>query len=247
MVFYPPQGICTRYIFPIFVFMEKPDLLLLHGALGTKNQFHELITLLEDSFEIYTLDFSGHGEKAPKNEFGIITFANEVLDEMARWDLDRVNIFGYSMGGYVATYLALHTNRVLKAFTLGTKFLWTPEYAENETRKLDPNKILQKVPAFAEELKARHSMEGWTRVLEKTKEMITGLGNHNLLTLDNLNEIDSEICIGLGDGDSTVGVDESVSVYHALKNGNICVFPNTMHPFEKLNLTLLAASIRQFI
>ena len=33
--------------------MEKQDLLLLHGALGSKDQFQSLIPLLEVDFEIY--------------------------------------------------------------------------------------------------------------------------------------------------------------------------------------------------
>src|ERR1017187_3684255 len=152
--------------------MEKQDLLLLHGALGSKSQFQNLIPLLETDFEIYTLDFSGHGDMPPQNEFGIITFANEVLDELAKWDIDKINVFGYSMGGYVATYLALNSNRILKGFTLGTRFLWTPEYAEKETGKLDPDKILEKVPAYAEELMMRHKAMDWEILLDKTKQMM---------------------------------------------------------------------------
>lgn len=226
--------------------MEKQDLLLLHGALGSKSQFQSLIPLLEEHFEIYTLDFSGHGEMAVGNDFGIITFANEVLYELAKWHIDKINIFGYSMGGYVATYLALHSDRVLKAFTLGTKFLWTPEYAGDETRKLDADKILLKVPAFAEELKIRHQKHDWKHLLDRTSTMMRELGDNNLMTLEALKEVKSEICIGLGDMDNTVGIDETAAVYHAIPASKLSVMPNTQHPFEKVNPALLAENIRQF-
>jgi pimeloyl-ACP methyl ester carboxylesterase len=226
--------------------MEKQDLLLLHGALGSKSQFQPLAEMLEDDFEIYTMDFSSHGNTHPATEFGIITFANEVLDELALWDIDKINIFGYSMGGYVAAYLALFTNRINKAYTLGTKFLWTYDYAEHEVRKLNPEKILEKVPAYAEELKSRHPETDWTDLLAKTKTMMLDLGRFNLLSLDMIRGIKSEFCVGVGDLDNTVSVDETVSVYHALPKGKLSILPNTKHPLEQVDNTLLAASIRQF-
>ena len=226
--------------------MEKQDLLLLHGALGSQSQFQNLIPLLEEHFEIYTLDFSGHGEKSARNDFGIITFANEVLYELAKWHIDKINIFGYSMGGYVATYLALNSDRVIKAFTLGTKFLWTPEYAEKEIQKLDPVKIQEKVPAFAEELKLRHKQLPWEQMLEKTGKMMQDLGTNNLLSLESLKQVNAEICVGIGDSDNTVGIDESVSVYHAIPRSGMCVLPNTLHPLEKVNPILLSESLKQF-
>lgn len=225
--------------------MEKQDLLLLHGALGSRSQFQGLIPLLEPDFEIYTLDFSGHGDMPPQTEFGIITFANEVLDELARWDIDKINVFGYSMGGYIACYLALNSTRIIKAFTLGTKFLWTPEYAAFETRKLNPEKILEKVPAYAEELRLRHRSLDWQLLLEKTSRMMTDLGYFNLLTADRIAEIEKQICIGLGELDNTVDIDETIAVYKSMPNGRLCVLPNTTHPLEKVNPVLLAQAIRQ--
>jgi pimeloyl-ACP methyl ester carboxylesterase len=226
--------------------VEKQDLLLLHGALGSQSQFQNLIPLLEEHFEIYTLDFSGHGDMPVGNDFGIITFANEVLYELAKWHIDKINIFGYSMGGYVATYLALNSDRVIKAFTLGTKFLWTPEYAEKETRKLDPAKIIEKVPSFAEEVRQRHKHLSFEDILSKTSRMMLDLGSNNLLSLDSFKNVNAEICVGIGDSDNTVGIDESVSVYHAIPRSKMCVLPNTLHPFEKVNPILLTESLKQF-
>jgi len=225
--------------------MEKQDLLLLHGALGSKDQFQALIPLLETDFEIYTLDFSSHGAMPPENEFGIITFANEVLDELIKWDINRINIFGYSMGGYVATFLAMHTNRVNKAFTLGTKFLWTSDYSDKEVLKLDPDKILQKVPAFAEELQARHQTD-WKLLLDRTKQMMLDLGHFNILPINRLQEIDTEICVGIGENDNTVTLGETIEVHSALQKGSLCVLPHTQHPLEKVNPVLLAESIKQY-
>ena len=54
-------------------------ILLLHGALGTKEQFSKLIPLLEPSFDVHTFDFSGHGENVSSlRTFNMETFAYEI-------------------------------------------------------------------------------------------------------------------------------------------------------------------------
>ena len=84
-------------------------LLLLHGALGSLEQFDELETRLSKKFIVHTLNFSGHGGlPIPEEGFSIELFAKDVLNYLNNKKIDSINIFGYSMGGYVALYLAVH-------------------------------------------------------------------------------------------------------------------------------------------
>ena len=54
------------------------------------------------------------------------------------------------MGGYVALQLAnKHPKYVQKIITLGTKFAWDKETAAKEVKMLNPEKIEEKIPAFA--------------------------------------------------------------------------------------------------
>ena len=39
----------------------KKKLLLLHGALGSAQQFDTLIALLEHTYDVFSFDFEGHG------------------------------------------------------------------------------------------------------------------------------------------------------------------------------------------
>ena len=71
--------------------------------------------------------------------------------------IQTIDIFGYSMGGYVALWLArFYPDRVGKIFTLGTKLKWNDEEAEKEIKMLNPEKVELKVPAFAQQLAERH-------------------------------------------------------------------------------------------
>jgi len=58
--------------------MSKPDLLLLHGAVGASPQFEPLQPLLEDRYQLHRLDFEGHGSSSPRERpFRIEHFKQE--------------------------------------------------------------------------------------------------------------------------------------------------------------------------
>ncbi|RPI14116.1 MAG: alpha/beta hydrolase, partial [Ignavibacteriae bacterium] len=72
------------------------DLLLLHGALGTKFQFNELKNVLNDHFKVHSINFSGHGgEPIPGEPFSMELFACDVLKWMDANRIDKINIFGH--------------------------------------------------------------------------------------------------------------------------------------------------------
>jgi pimeloyl-ACP methyl ester carboxylesterase len=65
---------------------------------------------LEDSFEVHTLNFRGHGGRNfGAEDFSIDCFTEDVLNYLEEQNLDEIAILGYSMGGYVALNLAKKT------------------------------------------------------------------------------------------------------------------------------------------
>ncbi|HTH57906.1 MAG TPA: alpha/beta fold hydrolase [Cyclobacteriaceae bacterium] len=212
-------------------------IVLLHGALGSTTQLHSLAEKFKSvGREIFSFNFSGHGGTAfSGNEFGIDTFSKELLSFLDSQQIQRADIFGYSMGGYVALWAAhLHPDRIGKMVTLGTKFDWTPESAEKDIRKLNPQKIEEKVPSFALTLKERHAPNDWREVLMKTAEMMKRLGQQPLLTEHILDQVKSPVHILLGDQDETVDLNFSKQVVTWLPFGKFVSLPNTPHPIEKV-------------
>jgi len=160
-----------------------------------------------------------------------------VLTFLKENNLNQADIFGYSMGGYVAVWLALkYPERVGTIITLGTKFDWSPASAEKEVRKLNAEKILEKVPAFARILEHRHAPNDWKELLRKTREMMLSLGNQPLLTEENLKTIQHEVLICLGDQDDMADRSFSEQVAGWLPNGSFHFLRNTPHPIEKVEL-----------
>jgi pimeloyl-ACP methyl ester carboxylesterase len=225
-----------------------PHLLLLHGALGSAATLQSLQQLLAPYYTVHTLNFSGHGGAAlPADAFSMEAFAEDTLHYLEEHGLQTVDIFGYSMGGYVALYLALqHPNRVGRIFTLATKFAWSPETAAKEVKMLQPQKVEEKVPAFAAVLAARHSPTDWREVMTRTANMMQALGQRPLLTETTLAQVAKTVRVGVGDRDNMVSIEETAWAYRQLPKASLLVMPDSRHPLEQVDLQRLLWEIRQF-
>lgn len=227
--------------------MPRPVLLVLHGALGAADQMAPLAPVLESGFQPRLLDLPGHGPAPLTSGFDTASFAACFIDWLEREQLGPVACFGYSMGGYVALETARQRPDLIRdVATLGTKFDWSRESAARETRFLDPAAIRAKVPYFAELLESRHSALGWETVLRHTADLMLALGAEPLLTPERLSQISCRVRVMVGDRDGTVSVTESAAAAKAIPQGELEVLPRTLHPFERVSLPRLAASLREF-
>jgi esterase/lipase len=218
----------------------KP-VLILPGALGSASQLEPIKTALQiNGMNVHSMNFSGHGGVPFQAQFGIDQFAKDVLKELDDLKIATVNIFGYSMGGYVALWLAKnHPHRIDKIVTLGTKFDWSVESALYEIKKLNPEKILDKIPAFARILEHRHAPNDWKTLMRKTADMMMELGRNPLLTRDILQSITHSTVVCLGDQDDMADKSYSEEVADILPNGKFRMLANTPHPIEKVSLEKL--------
>ncbi|ARS36966.1 alpha/beta fold hydrolase [Pontibacter actiniarum] len=225
------------------------NLLLLHGALGSAAMLKPLQEALQNNFSVYTLDFSGHGGKPlPQEPFRMELFVQDILHFLEQQQLSSTHVFGYSMGGYAALSLALqHPERIRSVYTLATKFAWSAEAAEKETKLLNPDKVAEKVPQFAAALAQRHAPQDWRQVMQHTAAMMRQLGQHPTLTPESLPQLQVPVQVAVGDRDTMVTVEETLWAYRLLPNAQLQVLPNTRHPFETLSIQNLTQHIRQFI
>jgi pimeloyl-ACP methyl ester carboxylesterase len=224
-------------------------LILLHGVAGAASQLRPLAAILGEKYMVHNLDFCGHGGRPiPAEPFSMQFFANDVLQYMSEHKIDKASFFGYSMGGYVGMFLAkYHPGKVNNVITLATKYNWDEAIAAKEVQMLNPEKIEQKVPAFAETLRKMHAPNDWKQLLAKTADMLVHLGKDNTLKLQDNSGINVPALILLGDRDKMVSLEETVAVYKALPNAQMGVLPATPHPVEQVDPVLLSFFIKNFI
>ncbi|MGB4850326.1 MAG: alpha/beta hydrolase [Saprospiraceae bacterium] len=225
----------------------KPKLLLLHGALGSKDLFADVKHMLIPQFDVYDFNFSGHGSNTTETDFSIEKFMEDTLFFMDQHDLYTADIFGYSMGGYVALKLAKeHPGCVNKIMTLGTKFHWNKESAEKEVKMLIPEIIEEKIPKFAENLRQRHHPNDWKSILRKTAAMMNSLGNGKAMKPSDFASIAQQVLICVGAEDNMVTIGESLAISDLLQNADLMVIPGFKHPIEMNDQKILSALILNY-
>lgn len=225
-------------------------LYLLHGALGAAVQLEPLRERLASFADVHVVELAGHGATPlGDREFSIPGFVDQFIERLGSDRAGRVDVFGYSMGGYVALGAAhLHPLRIGKVMTLGTKFEWTPDVAARDAARLDVATIRAKVPQYADALEARHrGAGGWETNLMRTAALLRSLGERPYLDADVLASITQPACIVVGDRDETVSGDECTRTAALLANGTTVVLPDTPHPFERVDHALLASAVISFM
>ena len=221
------------------------SLILLHGALGAASQLEPLKKLLQSDFDVHILEFEGHGQTYSDKPYSIDLFVANLKSYLDLHQLKDVFVFGYSMGGYVALKLAAqYPEYFSKIITLGTKFDWTPESAEKEIKMLNPEKIEEKVPAFAKMLNELHSAIGWKNVMNKTADLMLHLGNGDA-TPDRLyRKIKTPCLIGVGDSDQMVTPEETKRIVSLIAHAEFYLLENTVHPIDWIDANKLADLIK---
>lgn len=222
----------------------KPNLLILHGALGSSQQFETLSSLLSATFSVHRFNFEGHGGFPTTANFSIDLFVENTVKYLRENSIKNTLIFGYSMGGYVALKLALEQpEKVTQICTLGTKFDWSQEAAEKEVKMLNPEVIEAKFSQFAARLDELHQPENWKRVVRKTAQMMLELANGQALKPKDFSKIKQAVSIGIGSKDQMVSYEESEEVARNLPNGQLITLEGVPHPIDLID----ANNLHQFL
>lgn len=220
------------------------DLILLHGALGSKEQLKPLQRIVGG----HAIDLTGHGARAIPD--GGITFEHFIIDIdglFAEPGLKQAHLFGYSMGGYAALlYAAKHPGRVLSVTTLGTILVWSEEGLQKELRKLDPDLMAAKVPAFAQTLADVHGADRWKAVVRAIADSMTALARNPLLTEQVIARIECPVLCCVGENDTSALPENTQAFAARLPNAEALVLPGTKHAFEDVKLDQLLPQLRAF-
>ncbi|MBK7918181.1 MAG: 2-succinyl-6-hydroxy-2,4-cyclohexadiene-1-carboxylate synthase [Chloroflexi bacterium] len=87
---------------------ERP-LLLLHGFTGSSQNWQPVLPVLGERFMVIAVDLLGHGRSsipARPARYMIESAAADLINLLDQFDIEQVNLLGYSMGGRLALYLA---------------------------------------------------------------------------------------------------------------------------------------------
>ncbi len=87
-----------------------PPLVLLHGWMGSSEDYTEVIELLKLQFYCIAIDLPGHGQTEVIGDdlgYNFVNTATGIIHLLDSLKIDRTSISGYSFGGRLALYLVL--------------------------------------------------------------------------------------------------------------------------------------------
>lgn len=94
---------------------DAPPLLILHGLLGTSDNWQTLGKQFAQTHRVHLIDQRNHGRSPHDPVHDYAAMAEDVLHHLDRNGIDRASIIGHSMGGKTALMFAhVHPNRVQK-------------------------------------------------------------------------------------------------------------------------------------
>jgi len=116
---------------------SKPLVLALHGVGGHAEAYSRNFGPHGEHFWFVAIDMLGHGwTDQPAIDYQVKDYAGHVLAVLRALGRDRAMLTGESLGGWVATYLAVHHPHVVEKLVLNTAGGWTahPEVMERLKR-----------------------------------------------------------------------------------------------------------------
>jgi 2-succinyl-6-hydroxy-2,4-cyclohexadiene-1-carboxylate synthase len=90
---------------------NKAIILLLHGFMGSSNDFIEIIPELSKKFCCLTVDLPGHGKTRvfdSEKHYNMHNTATALIGLLDNLNIEKCYLFGYSMGGRLALYLGIN-------------------------------------------------------------------------------------------------------------------------------------------
>jgi 2-hydroxy-6-oxonona-2,4-dienedioate hydrolase len=128
-------GVRTRYISAGD--SDKPLLLLLHGTGGHAEAYVRNFAAHAEHFWTVAIDSVGHGwSDKPAIGYEIPDYADHALAAIRALGRERAHVSGESLGGWIATYLAVHHPQAVDRVVLNTAGGWTahPQVMERVIR-----------------------------------------------------------------------------------------------------------------
>jgi 2-hydroxy-6-oxonona-2,4-dienedioate hydrolase len=118
------EGVRTRYL--SCGSHERPLLLFLHGTGGHAEAYTRNLAAHGRHFWTVAIDMVGHGwTDKPLIDYEIPAYAHHVIGFLKSVNRPRAHISGESLGGWVATYLAIHHPHCVDRLVLNTAGGWT--------------------------------------------------------------------------------------------------------------------------
>ncbi|MFS0786914.1 alpha/beta hydrolase [Shouchella sp. 1P09AA] len=99
---------------------KKGTLLLVHGIFASVHCFYRVIPALRQHYDVICCDLPGFGRSSKGNGsvYSFTSYAQQLVELMAQFNIPSYHVIGHSMGGQIALYLALRYPDKVRSISL---------------------------------------------------------------------------------------------------------------------------------
>jgi pimeloyl-ACP methyl ester carboxylesterase len=221
-------------------------LVLLHGAFMTIDAtWAPMLPALTSSRKVIAIELRGHGHSTDaEHPFSYPAMSDDVAAVLRHLDVKQADVLGYSMGGTVATGVALrHPGLVRKLVVVSAVFDnsgWDPQAFE-QFKALPPD--FAPKPLTDPYEKVAPNPKHWPVLVKKVKQMVTqfpGWSDSELRALK------APLLIVMGDRDG-FRPERAVAVSRLVPSGQVGIVPGGDHFFLWSRTDLLLPMVTSFL
>jgi pimeloyl-ACP methyl ester carboxylesterase len=220
---------------------DQPPLVLLHGGLDTiETAFGQLLPLLAATRRVVAVELQGHGRTADiERPLTYEQMADDVAALAGHLGLDRVDVFGFSLGGGVALQTVFqHPELVRKLVVASAPYRrdgWFPEVLAG-IAAIEPGEMVG-TPWYDAYARVAPKPGDWPRLVAKVSAFLVGTDYD---WTEEVRAIGAPVLIVVGDGDSVrpahalamfelLGGGQADGGTSGLPNAQFAVLPGTTH------------------
>ena len=219
-----------------------PDVVLVHGFLGSGKIFASLTTELARRFTVTTLDLPGFGgsydEPVPDS---VEALSDLVADNVEAIGIRRCAMLGHSLGAWIALEISLRRPRLLEKMVLygGSPDGICPDRFETYEASIARIRA-QGIEAFSADLTAEWFRDGRSAERYALARAAGEGANESAAikhveswnawrTSDRLAQVSTPTLIACGDNDRSTHPDLSIQMWHAINASQLFIIPNAGH------------------
>ena len=152
-------------------------IVLLHGFCGSHEYWDEVIPALSETNRVIVPDLPGHGNSTyPKGNYEIEYMADTVKELMDGLSIEKVTLFGHSLGGYITLAFAEKYEERLAGFSLIHSTAHPDSEEAKEGRDLSIEKVESEgispfIDSLIPKLFAPENLKTHAKEVEKAKKI----------------------------------------------------------------------------
>jgi pimeloyl-ACP methyl ester carboxylesterase len=200
---------------------------------------------IPEQTRVFAPDMLAHGGRPLQPRLSVAAVADDLLDQCDAAGIAEADWFGYSFGGLVALWIAVHhPARVRSVATLATKLAYDERAIAHVTHLLDPERLagIPRGAALAE----THAPQDWRALALTNRAMFETFRSEPPIDVEALRQLDRPVLLMAGMKDPLVTAAETRALAQMLPNAVTGLFPGTCHPLPQAPLAAVLRTLSRF-